>query len=362
MSGQFQFDNASFPANDWTDLFASRAARLYMKMTDSNRAFMTENEPHNALADSDALFDDYLEPSFYECFCETSGDQPTSGIASAGDSASSAGSMDANEGHDASSDFAFHVPTPNVLPSPPSLNTPVETSNRTQLGLSSPSRFSSPQGCVDSHSDLRLSAPSLPLRGDMSLAGVKISTSLPPLEDVQEVEEDEAEESASGKQAGACPLRAYSPPFTQTLLEGSCEVSGDALAVNDIRETTAEPHDSHNLEDKKTSPGCVSDELYKTRPGTPAPSGHSFDDESTEGEPLPGTPLPSAETAEVNTEEAGPTPAEEPTVLGSTPEVPSPSSSATTAIEESSAPPVSPATATSKKRKRVVEGHDESEL
>ncbi|KAL5485587.1 hypothetical protein ACEPAI_6628 [Sanghuangporus weigelae] len=70
----------------------------YMKMTDSNRAVMTENETCNELVDSDALFDDYLEPSFLERFCETSGDQPTSDIAAAEDTTISEGSMNVTEG------------------------------------------------------------------------------------------------------------------------------------------------------------------------------------------------------------------------------------------------------------------------
>ncbi|KAL5526195.1 hypothetical protein ACEPAG_7534 [Sanghuangporus baumii] len=363
MFGQFNY--AYFPANGGTDLFVSRAARLYMKMTDSNRTVMTENETCNTLVDSDALFDDYLEPSFLERFCETSGDQPTSAIAPAEDTTISEGSKNGTEGHDASSDSTFHVPILNVLSVPPSLNAPAETSNWTQLGLSSPSR-SSPQGSIDGHSDVRLSAPSLPLRGDLSLAGVKVSTdpivpSLSPFEVILKAEEDEAEESAPGKRASTCsltvsdasePRRAVSPPFPQTTLEGPCEVSGDAPALSDIREPTG-TNAIQNLEDEETSPDCISSELFETRPETPAPSSHSFDDEAAEGEPLIGTPPSSGEIAVVTAEGAGHTPAKEPTTLGSTPTVPSSSSGATTSVKEPSTPPVPPARAASRKRKRV---------
>ncbi|KAL5485588.1 hypothetical protein ACEPAI_6629 [Sanghuangporus weigelae] len=98
---------------------------------------------------------------------------------------------------------------------------------------------------------------------------------------------------------------------------------------------------------------AISGELRETRPETPAPSDHSTDDVAAEGESMIGTPLSSAETAMVIAEGAGPTPAEEPTVLGSTPTVPSSASIATAFVEEPSASPVPLAPAASRKRKRV---------
>ncbi|KAL5503726.1 hypothetical protein ACEPAH_7797 [Sanghuangporus vaninii] len=257
MFRQFQHDNAYFPAHCRPNLCASRLARLYMKMTEehSSCSVVDEDQPCDA---SDAVFNDYLDSSFLENLSEASEahsdpadaladdsasltddsasltddsasnvssdsastDDITSAVddsstsadeASADDQSSPIDDSSASESNNAPSSSASNTLAPNMLSFLRVLNSPVEASYWTDLGLATSSRARVYQISDGNHNGLGPSAPSFRVRGDLPLSELQVIgnpfiSCLSSLDDVQESWDSEEEEISPEEQIYISPL------------------------------------------------------------------------------------------------------------------------------------------------------------
>ncbi|KAL5503773.1 hypothetical protein ACEPAH_7844 [Sanghuangporus vaninii] len=383
MFRHFQHGNAYFPAHCRPNLSAGRLARLYMKMTEEySGRVVDEDEPRDASGDPAAPFEDYLDSSFLENLSGagedhsdtaevltdnsasliddsisstddsnvSSDDASTDDLASAVDDSSTSADetpacdqsnaiddSSASESNNAPTSSASNTLDPNMLSFLRVLNSPVEASYWTDLGLATSSRARVYQISDDNHNGLGSPAPTFRIRGDLPLSELRVIENpfislLSPLENVQEAEESEEEEIVPEEQACISPFAVSScsdstredSPRSKTSSKELSNASNNALAH------TPAPHE------------------------VPGPSGHC----PVKIDLTPETPSPSRETFAEDLERA--TPQKEPTAPKSAPV--DPSTSATDAVEESSTLRIPSSPVTSKKRKRVFKLHAATEL